>query len=383
MMSILVKVVIGLVLFVGSLLGGLAATGRLDHEGTANIPLLNKFFPAPPPPVDAAADGQHGAEGQPGDAAHDAAAGGEAAAAHAAAADAAHDGPPPAAVDAAHTGEAEPQGQDPNKRQVPKATKREEGKSIFETEKPAGGGHGGGGGEQGGGGADADAGHGAEGDHAADAGHGDGKTAHGKPAGETAHSTPEQDFDQAAQRLRSQGKVGYRPGEYFRFEGLPAGITPAQVNEAWQRVQGLMERIKQRETALDLREQDLNQLAEDIAQRLKVLGEERNKIEEMQRRLDTKIVEFGEQVKLVRKDEVAGLKRNAESLAAFERAKAAEIVVDKWKSEKGQDEVVKLFEFMEADVVNEILALLPTPTMQDVMARRLRVSKEASGAGKK
>lgn len=384
MMGMIVKAVIGLVLFVGSLVGGLAATGRLNHEGTANIPLLNKLFPEPPKP--AAGEGKEG-EGKAGevkDAAHTA---GEASATPA---DATHHGDSGQPADAAHA----PQGQNPQKGKAPPASRREEGRSIFEVEKPAGehgGGHGGGEGEQGGGGegghgeAKPEAGHGGgEGEPGkTEEGHGGASAAHPAPAGETGHSSPEKDFAQTEQRLLSQGKVGYRPGEYFRFEGLQPGITPDQVNDAWQRVQGLMDKIKQRETALDLREQELNQLAEDVSKRLKVLGDERNKIEEMQRKLDAKINDFAEQVKLVRKDEVAGLKRNADSLASFERSKAAEIIGDKWKSEKGQDEVVKLLEFMDADTVNEILALLPTPTMQDVMARRLRVSKEASGASKK
>ena len=44
MVGIIIKVVIGLALFAGSLVGGLAATGRLNHEGTANIPVLSSFF---------------------------------------------------------------------------------------------------------------------------------------------------------------------------------------------------------------------------------------------------------------------------------------------------------------------------------------------------
>jgi hypothetical protein len=47
MVGILIKVAVGAALFVGSLLGSLAATGRLNHEGAANIPVLNSFFPVP------------------------------------------------------------------------------------------------------------------------------------------------------------------------------------------------------------------------------------------------------------------------------------------------------------------------------------------------
>jgi hypothetical protein len=106
------------------------------------------------------------------------------------------------------------------------------------------------------------------------------------------------------------------------------------------------------------------------------------RLDEMQRAIDAKIAKFQEQVKLVRNDEVAALKRNAATLASFEPAKAAEIVQDQWKSEKGQDEVLRLFEFMDKDAVNEILKVLPVPMTQDVMKKRLRVSKEAAPTGR-
>ena len=58
-MKIIINIVLGLLLFVGALVGGLAATGRLNHEGAANIPVLGSFFPAPPEPKEG-----EGAEGK-------------------------------------------------------------------------------------------------------------------------------------------------------------------------------------------------------------------------------------------------------------------------------------------------------------------------------
>ena len=63
-MGIVVKVVVGLLLFAGTLVGGLAATGRLNHDGVANIPGLNLLFPAPPDaPAEPAKDGETGKAG--------------------------------------------------------------------------------------------------------------------------------------------------------------------------------------------------------------------------------------------------------------------------------------------------------------------------------
>ena len=158
---------------------------------------------------------------------------------------------------------------------------------------------------------------------------------------------------------------------------MPAGLTPEQLNEAWQRVQGVMQQVEQRKQALDLRDKELQELADDISRRWKQLGQERLQIEQMQRKLDAKIQEFQKTVKLVRNDEVAHLKRNAETMAAFERSKAAELVEQQWATEAGQVEILKLFEFMEKDAVNEVLAELPTPMVQDIMKKRMQVSREA------
>lgn len=383
MIGLLVKLVLGVVLFAGSLVGGLAATGRLNHEGTANIPLLNSFFPPPPPPVEGEG-GEHGeagagagADGHAADAAHGKDTSPAPADAHAAPAG---EGKPPAG-DAAHgAAEAAADGQEPKPNEpnpAPGSRAQKVGRSLNEPEKPAGDGQGGGG----------------HGEPAADA-HGEAAAPHGEtaPKKPDAHDqpkpkadskgehSPEGDFAKLQESL--QGKSQYAPGEYFRFDGMPAGLTPEQINVAWQRVQGLMGDIEKRRIALELREQALEERESDISRRQAALGKERVELEQMQRQLDAKIQKFQEQVKLVRNDEGAALKRNAQTLASFEPVKAAEIVQDMWKTEKGQDEVLRLFEFMDKDAVNGILALLPGPMTQDLLKKRLRVSKEPAASGK-
>lgn len=351
MKSLIVKVVAGLLLFAGSLVGALAATGRLNHEGTSNIPLLNSFFPAPPAPPEGA-EGEHGEAGKEG--------------AEGAPADAAHTGPDGKPADAAHTAEPqEPQGQ----------VKAKVGKSVVNPEKPAADPHGGG--EHGGGGHDEakpDE-HGKKDEH----GGGD-KTAdaHGNaPAVHDGEKRATDDMHQLEKELAGDRKNKYAPGGYFKFEGMPAGLTPEQINEAWQRVQGVLAEAERRKLALDLRERELQELADDISRRQHELGRERTKIEERHRELDARIQKFQEQVKLVKNDEVAALKRNAETLAAFEPEKAAQLVLDQWKTDRGQDEVLRTMEFMDKDAVNAILGELPNPMVQDLLKKRLRVSKES------
>ena len=75
-------------------------------------------------------------------------------------------------------------------------------------------------------------------------------------------------------------------------------------------------------------------------------------------------------------DEAPGLKRNAQTLAAFEPWKAAELIEEQWKTESGQDEVLKTLEFMDKNRLADILGELPSGIVQDLMQKRLRVVKE-------
>jgi hypothetical protein len=356
MVGIIIKVVIGLVLFAGSLVGGLAATGRLNHEGTANIPVLSSFFPEPP-----AEEGGEG-EGEAGDG-HDANASHAAPAGETSAADGSHTGGDGTATDAAHG----PQG--------PTSSRSITGPSVENPVEVAADPHGGGHGD-----APADDGHGAGDGHGADAAHATGAPVnHGAPPNAGGHSdktAAEQDFDNMESALKSQGRISYSPGAFFVFQGMPSGMTPEQVNEAWQRVQGLMQTIEQRNTALDLREAEIQELGEDISKRWKTISNERAKIEQMHSDLRTKIAKFEQTVKLVRNDEVQKLKNTATTLASFERKKAAELVQQQWGTERGQGEILRVLEFMDKEAVNEILAELPNAMIQDVLEQRMQISKE-------
>jgi hypothetical protein len=368
MVGILIKVAIGLALFVGSLVGGLAATGRLNHEGTANIPVLNGFFPEPP-----AVEGEEGADGHAegthaGDDTH--------------VAEGAHAGNE-------HTGTAEASGEQGPK----KPSKRVTGRSVVNPEEPKSDGHGGGHGAGHGDDGHGDDAHGGGDGHGADA-HGGGHAAphgetapqaghrpagHGETSHETSHETKaEDDFHKLE---AAQGKTGYKPGAYFHFDGMPSGMTAEQINAAWQSVQGVLATIEQRKVALDLREKELHELADDISRRQKDLGALQLDIEQMQKALDAKIARFENTVILVKDEEVQKLKENAEIMASFESTKAAELVQQQWASERGQEEVLRLFKFMEKESVNEILAQLPNPMVQDILEKRMQVSREAKATG--
>ena len=350
MVGILIKVLVGLALFVGSLVGGLAATGRLNHEGTANIPVLSTFFPEPE--VDeSAADGEGPADASAED----------------------HGGPAEASHGA--NDEVEPQGQE---REVRKKT----GRSVDNPEAPDSGGHGGHG----------DSGHGddahGDGGHAsssqAKGGHPSGAK-HRKGPHDQATKGPKNDAARSdfAELEAMQGRTGYRPGAMFHFEGMPSGVTPEQLNAAWASIQEERKQIEQRSQSLELRDQELKELAEDIHRRQTHLSKVQLDLEAMQKQIDDKIKFFENRVVWVKGAEAAKLKENGKTLESFESDKAAEIVQQQWSSERGQQEILRVLRHMNRDSVNAILAELPNPMVQDILKQRMLVLDEpAAPAGR-
>jgi hypothetical protein len=313
----IVNSVAGVVLFAASLAGALAVTGRLDAEGVAGIPLLNRLFPKPAAPASPGADAGT----------TDAAPRGES-----------------LAADARHGGQ-EPQTPEP-------APLLKRGRSIF---------------PEGEGGASSSGQKPPE--RAA--------TSAGAPQGEAAAPKKphpaERDFDGAPAVPDRPDR--YAPGGYFKFDGMPSGMTADKLNEAWHRAQEVLADLEKQKQALQLRENELRAFADDVARRQTELGKERIEVENLQRRLDERIEAFQQQVKLVRTDEVAGLRRNAQTLESFEPSKAAELITEQWKLEAGQDELLKTLEFMNAEAVDAILAVLPNAMIREVLQKRLKVTK--------
>lgn len=338
MKKLIVNVVAGAVLFAGSMAGMLAATGRLNHEGTQSIPLLGALFPAPEKP----AEGKDAAKDEGKDAAKDADK------------DGAKTHEPAKAAPVA---------------QGPETPTLKRGRSLFDKEEKPEDGQGGG---------------------AAKEGHGDQKPDDHAKADTHAEQpkAPEPRPEPTVANLQGQTshrrEVSYTPGSYFKFDGMPAGVTPEQLNEAWQRVQQQIAELDKRKSALDQREQQMQTLEQDVARRQTDLGSERTKLQNLQQAIEARIEQFHQQVKMVRLDEVAGLKRNAATLAALEVSKAAELVKEQWRTEAGQDLILKTLEVMDKDAANTILgALSDNVLLREILDRRLRLVREAAaGPGK-
>lgn len=369
MKKFVIPAVVGVVLFLGTVLGLLAAQGRLNHAGTRGIPILESFFPAPPEPADK--KGKDGKEGK------EAADGHEAKDGHGEAAGGEH---PPADAHAA------PQQSDALGREKPLPYRV--GTSVLKPEEAAkGGGHGGGhGGEakKDGHGADAghgdakDAGHGDAG-HAdaahADAGHGAAAQGDGhgpaKPDGES-KGTPE--WRAKTHALFGQGQ--YQPGKLWSFPQIESDLGADELNEILRRARladGEIEREKARlareRTELEARERDVADRQEAVMKAMADVLNERAK-------LQAEINEFHNTVLLIGKDEVSSLQTVAQTLAKVEPKSAASVIKDWWKTEAGQTQALKIWTVMDPDAATAILAELDVDMIRQVLEKRLKVARE-------
>ena len=82
-------------------------------------------------------------------------------------------------------------------------------------------------------------------------------------------------------------------------------------------------------------------------------------------------------------DEVAGLKENAETWAALDASVTAELVTTKWKTEGGEDQVLKILTFMDKEAFNTILAEIARtdkPLVQEILDKRIKVSRQSESS---
>ncbi|MEZ5967096.1 MAG: hypothetical protein R3F56_24880 [Planctomycetota bacterium] len=372
MRKILFLTVLGVVLFAGTVVGLLAAQGRLNHAGTRGIPVLSSFFPPPPePPVDA-----EGAE---------------------------HGGPTPAnAPPAAPLGETAAagaaHGDDPHAQRSDGLGREDQvpyrqGKSLFKSEAPAaGGGHGapaegdGGGKAEEHGGGEAAAEHGAEkagGHEAAAAGAHDGQHASSDSHGATRDAGhPEASTEWKAKVDSVLGQGQYRPGRLWNFPQIETGIGVDELNQILLRARQQQLELERDRAALQKQQAELEARERDVADRQDAVLEKLRDVEQMRAKLQSDIDEFHNTVLLIRQDEVAGLQSVAKTLAAVEPKSAAAVIKKWWETEEGQTRALKIWTVMDPDPANAILAELDVEMIRQVLEKRLKVAREQA-KGKK
>ncbi len=310
MKSFLIMTVAGIGLFSATVVGLLAATGRLNHEGTKDIPIIGGFFPEP-------ADEPGGEDPDQADRSQD------------------------KGQTAPLLQREKPMGVNTDllferpKSQPVGSSQELEDETGIELQEP-------------------------------------GISQHPRD-GETPEDTRHR---HDMEELFGQGQ--YRAGGYFRFQAVAAGIGADEINDMWRRAKAALKETEQRQSALDGQEKLLAVREQDLHDREETLAKKMKEIEAEQRKLDERIVQFHNDVKMVRNNEVEPLKSVASILASMEPETAALVVQDWWKTEESQDRALKILSVMDSEAQNAILAALPLPQIRDFLEKRLRLSREKS-----
>ena len=331
MKSLVINVIAGVGLFAGSVVGTLAATGRLNHEGVANIPVLKSLISA-----SADASGEAGEEAD-------------------------HSKGAAGAQDLSG---------------MPDALLRVKTSDPASSEEAKDDGHG-------------NAGHGDEGGDEGDTLAvyvPDPTLVQAQPQQEPdtdagRRHAAEQDLHDLEQDLEQAGKSSrYTPGGYFRFEGLPAGVTAEELNDLWRRAQKTTADLDRRAKALDEKEQYLNGIAKDIDRRYGELSKQQEALSLLEAELDARIEEFSQQVNVILKEEEKGLREYAKTMESLEPSKVAELIQEEWKLESGQKHVIKWLEFMQSEAANSVIEKLPNTLIHDVLKKRMQLGRQSASS---
>lgn len=393
MKNIIIMVVAGVGLFVGTVVGLLGATGRLNYEGTQSLPVLSGLFEPPPP--------EEEGEGHEGDAhGGDVAAGeGHADAAHADGEQGHGAAQPPRNFDKAHSGS-------------------EELEDIFAPEDVAGGGgHGGGHGEEpaahgdethgeahdnghrvlddifaaeeAGGGGGHGGGHGG-GEHAGadDAAHGE--TTHRDLSALEQHnqrpgageSPLEKEHRYVMEALQNATDYEYETGRFFDFKGHTASISPDEINRFVALLEKRSRELDAKITSLDARSTELRDRERDVVDQQQALAAARQELQERQAQFDRQVEEFNRKVQVIQRLEEPGLRENAKALESLELELSAGWVMDNWTSPDGQTEVLKTMHFMSKEGANKLLGELGRKDLQlmkEILAKRKELAIEEPG----
>lgn len=361
MKKILILAIVGVTLFLGTVIGLLAAQGRLNHAGTRGIPVLSSFFASPPPgsAADGKGDDHHGPGG-------------------AASVPAAPQVEPAPAAGARPT-DAPAQRSQGLGREEPMPYRQ--AAPLFKGPAPTGGGAQDGPAagrgepvakEHTGDGAPANSDHGAVIAADQEAGHGKAATA----------AQPEVSSEWKAKVESVLGQGQYRPGRLWSFPQIETGIGVDELNQILLRARQQQVDLDRDRAAVQKQQAELEARERDVTDRQDAVLEKLRDVEQLRAKLQAEIDEFHNTVLLIRQDEVSGLQSVAKTLAAVEPKSAAAVIKKWWETDEGQTRALKIWTVMEPDPANAILAELDVEMIRQVLEKRLKVAREQSKAKK-
>ncbi len=173
-----------------------------------------------------------------------------------------------------------------------------------------------------------------------------------------------------------EGTGGDSGDGLFRHPTLDSGLTVADLEEQLLRIHRMEDEVRRRLAIVEEREIDLGIRERDLADRERAIAQSMIEVDAARERLDRRIREFEERVKLVEKDEVAGVLAFGRSLASLDPSRAAQITLQEFASEVGRQRIVKVLTLMDSDDADRILARIPDDKVRELLIERLDVVLE-------
>src|SRR5690606_8513794 len=127
---------------------------------------------------------------------------------------------------------------------------------------------------------------------------------------------------------------------------------------------------------LDALAADLAVQRSDLQDRESAIARQMLRVEQERDRLEQRIADLERQVLLGERDELRGDLGFGRTLAAFDPARAATIVMEEWADEAGRKRIVKVLATMDPADADAILAAVDASQVRALLVERLKVVRE-------
>lgn len=174
-------------------------------------------------------------------------------------------------------------------------------------------------------------------------------------------------FRHAAESLMGQDQ--YRRGQLFSFQKIPSGMTVAEIDEIVGSAKSFEKTLQRREAALDQREADLAIREADIEERERAVLEKMREVLQERGRLDEQVASFQKTFTLVQANESEKYRSYAEHLASLPVEKSSQILLQLWQTEPDKEKAVKILKMMSTEARDEIFAVLSAEQTQEILDR--------------
>jgi hypothetical protein len=323
MKNVLLMVIIGIGLFLGAMVGLLAAQGRLTYEGTRSIPILNRLFEKPAEdPANKGKEDNADATGGKGN-------GGDQEAPDSGFGTQAQRPLPYRREDLSGNDGSDPGSAGSNSK--PLVTRKpEQPKRRDPNRKPT-----------------------------------------------------KEEREWAMRRNQVENQHPYSRG-LFDFKTIKADITLREFNDMVRQVQKKQQQQAEMDATLNKKRRDLETQMDDVLYRQQEVAKQMQQVVLERDKLDGRIEEFHKKVLLVKQDELEGLKENARNIANLDAETGRDLILSWWnQGPAGEARAIKTLSVMTREAVESIMETMETDRLREILDKRLTLARTKKGGGDK